>query len=286
MKVAYLIRAHHAPSLLERIVRRLAGDEVGFFVHVSRSAEGAVYDEMAARLADVDTVRWLPRRTCRYGGFSLVEATLSGIHAIVAEGADPGHTLLLSGQDYPLLGREAVEARLGAAEEQSFVHHYALPAPEWRHERGGLDRIERIHLERLRYRTRILRVPLLRRRFPEGFRPYGGSAFWALATPALAYVHRFVRENPPFVSFFRHTLIPDELFFQTILLNSPLRESVVNEELHYVDWRAGTVQPATLSMTDLEPMLASGKLFARKLDPADTELLDRLDEAALSIGRT
>jgi hypothetical protein len=280
MKVTYLIRAHHAPSLLERLVRRLADDDARAFIHVNRTTEASVYDEMVARLADVESVRWVPRVVCRYGGFSLVEATLAGIEAIVAEGGAPGHTLLLSGQDYPLRSRSEIEARLAAVGDSSYLHHYALPADEWRAEGGGLDRIERIHLERVRYRTRLLRVPLVRRKLPDGYRPYGGSAFWALSAPALEYVHRFVRENPSFVKFFRHTLIADELFFQTMLVNSPLRESLVNDELHYVDWRAGTMQPATLGADDLDRALGSGKLFARKFDPAASEILDRLDEAA------
>ena len=126
-------------------------------------------------------------------------------------------------------------------------------------------------------RTRLLRLPLIRRRFPQGYEPYGGSAFWALSAPALEYVHRFVRDNPSFVRFFRHVLIPDEIFFQTILLNSPLRDATLNEQLHYVDWSGGGAHPATLGAADVEPMLASGKLFARKFDPADTEVLDSLD---------
>jgi hypothetical protein len=280
MKVAYLIRAHHAPSLLERLVRRLTGDDAGVFIHVNRTTEDSVYDEMVSRLDDVASVRWVPRVVCRYGGFSLVEATLAGIDAIAGEGAAPAHTLLLSGQDYPLRARSEIEARLAAAGDSSYLHHYALPAEEWEGEGGGLDRIERIHLERVRYRTRLLKIPLVRRKLPDGYRPYGGSAFWALSAPAFAYVHRFVRENPGFVKFFRHTLIPDELFFQTMLVNSPLRESLVNEELHYVDWRAGTMQPATLGAGDLDRALGSGMLFARKFDPAATDLLDRLDEAA------
>jgi Core-2/I-Branching enzyme len=284
VKVAYLIRAHHAPSLLERLVRRLAGADVGVFIHVSRTAEEAVYDEMVGRLADVDGLRWLPRRTCRYGGFSLVEATLAGVDEIAAEGPAPGHTLLLSGQDYPLRAREEIEARLAEAGESSYVHHFALPSADWPDERGGLDRVERFHFERFRYRTRLLRLPLVKRRLPEGLRPYGGSAFWALSAPALEYVRRFVGENPGVVRFFRHVLIPDEIFFQTILLNSPLRESIRNEQLHYVDWSGGGAHPATLRAADVERALASGKLFARKFDASDTEALELVDAAALGAG--
>jgi hypothetical protein len=279
VKVAYLIRAHHAPTLLERLVRRLAGPEAGVFVHISRTAEDAVYEEMVARLSDVENVEWLPRRTCRYGGFSLVEATLAGLEAIHAAGA-PGHTLLLSGQDYPLRARAEIETFLERSGEQSFVHHFRLPSDDWRNEDGGLDRIRYVHFERARVRTRLLRLPAVRRRFPPGFDPYGGSAFWALSAPALEYVHRLVGENQSFVQFFRHVLIPDEIFFQTILLNSPLRDSIVNEQLHYVDWSGGGAHPATLRAGDVDRALASGKLFARKFDPGDTETLDLLDRAA------
>jgi hypothetical protein len=279
VKVAYLIRAHHAPNLLERLVRRLAGPDAGVFVHVNRAAEDAIYEEMVSRLRDVEGVEWLPRRICRYGGFSLVEATLAGLDSILAGGA-PGHTLLLSGQDYPLRPRAEVEALLERSGERSFVHHFRLPADDWREEAGGLDRIRYVHFERARVRTRLLRLPGVRRRFPPGYDAYGGSAFWALSAPALEYVHRFVRENPSFVRFFRHVLIPDEIFFQTILLNSPLRDSIVNEQLHYVDWSGGGAHPATLRAADVERALASGKPFARKFDPNDTEALDLLDKAA------
>jgi Core-2/I-Branching enzyme len=282
VKVAYLIRAHHAPRLLERLVRRLASPEAGVFVHVSRTAEHSVYEEMVSRVRDVDSVHWLPRKTCRYGGFSLVEATLAGLDAIAEHGQLPGHTLLLSGQDYPLRPRAEIETFLEGAGERSFLHHGAIPSSGWRPERGGLDRLQFFYFERVRYRTRLLRLPFVTRAFPEGLRPYGGSAFWALAAPAVDYVRRFVRENPRVMRFFRYTLIPDELFFQTVLLNSPLRDTIVNEELHFVDWSGGSVHPATLGEADVERMLASGKLFARKFDPRATGVLDRLDEAALA----
>ena len=282
VKVAYLIRAHHAPKLLERLIRRLVGPEAGVFVHVSLSAADTVYEEMVSRLDEVEGVHWLERRTCRYGGFSLVEASLAGLDAIAERGPLPGHTLLLSGQDYPLRPRTEVEAFLEQAGQQSFLHHGAIPSAAWRPERGGLDRVQHVYFERFRYRTRLLRLPFVTRRFPEGLWPYGGSAFWALSATAVDYVRRFVRDNPRVMRFFRHTLIPDELFFQTVLLNSPLRDTIVNEELHFVDWSGGSAHPATLGLADLDRVLASGKLFARKFDPADTEVLDQLDRAALA----
>jgi hypothetical protein len=151
-------------------------------------------------------------------------------------------------------------------------------------ERGGLDRFERWYSERLAYRTRMIPLPLPgRRRLPLGMTPYGGSAFWCLAREALAYVHRFVREHPDVAEFFEHTKIPDELFFQTVLMNSPLAPTIVNDDLHYVDWSGGGAHPATLTAEDFDKLRSSGKLFARKFDPgADPAILDLLDRELLA----
>jgi len=87
-----------------------------------------------------------------------------------------------------------------------------------------------------------------------------------------------VATNRSFVRFFRHVLIPDELFFQTIVMNSRFRDDVVNDTLHYVDWDADP-GPAILTVADVDRIETSGKLFARKFDVAvDSEVLDLLDE--------
>ena len=63
----------------------------------------------------------------------------------------------------------------------------------------------------------------LRRRLPLGLVPYGGGAYWCLHRAVVDYVHQFVGAYPEIVRFFEHVFVPDELFFQTIVLNSALR---------------------------------------------------------------
>jgi hypothetical protein len=281
--VAYLIRAHHAPAQLERLVRRLHTPRSRFYVHVNRRTDDAVYDEMVERLQDVERVSWLPRVSCYWGGFSLVQATLEGVRAVCEAPALPDHVVLLSGQDYPLRPAAQIEAFLEERKGKNFLPYWALPAEEWASERGGLDRVRWMYLERVRVKTRLLRLPIPRR-FPPGFRPFGGMAFWALTGGAVAYVGRFVRENPAVTRFFRFVKMPDELFFQTVLMNSPLRDTVENENLHYLDWSTPGAHPATFGKADLPKLLASDKLFARKFDTAvDAEILDVLDREALHV---
>ena len=147
--------------------------------------------------------------------------------------------VLLTGQDFPLKSNDEIKARLGRDRGLSFLSYFPVPDnDEWLPD-GGLDRIDRWYFW---IRGRRLQVPstrgqgrlgsvrtlisgvVPRRRFLPGLRPYGGSSYWCLSRDAVSFVHRYVRDHPEFVSFFRRVFIPDELFFQTILVNSELRK--------------------------------------------------------------
>ena len=155
------------------------------------------------------------------------------------------------------------------------MNWWPLPFEPWG-SRGGLERIEDWHA--ITYGRRHLALPL-RRKLPHGLAPFGGGAYWCFARPLVDYVQGFVAANPDYVRFFRHVLIPDEIFFQTLIMNSSLRETVVDDNLRYVDWSREPA-PAILEVSDLDRMLASGKLFARKFDETvDRDVLDRLDAA-------
>jgi hypothetical protein len=282
LRLAYLIRAHHRPAQLARLVRRLDNDGSSFYIHVSGHASADMYGAMRAGLRGAANVHWTPRVKTYYGGFSLLKATLVGLKEIGRMDSLPDYTILLSGQDYPLKPPDALNRFFELHSGKSVIHHFALPSERyWRDENGGLDRVRYWHFERINYGTRQLRIPLIRRSFPSGFRPYGGAALWALSAECLRYVLDFVAQNESFVRFFRHVFIPDEIFFQTIILNSPLGEAIVNEELHYVEWPGGA-RPATLGFEALPRVMASNKPFARKFDVGhDAEVLDVLDREVL-----
>jgi hypothetical protein len=277
MRIDYLIRAHTAPEQLARLVERLDDGDVRFYVHVNSLTDDAVFDAMRERLSGREHVVWLPRVACRWGGFSLLQATLVGIEAILASGDLPDHAVLLSGQDYPLKPPAEIRAHLAERQGRNLVHHFHLPAQEWAGEGGGLNRLRYPYFERFRYKTRLLRLPVPRR-LPAGLEPYGGMALWALTGETLAWLMRFLAERPGVLKFFRHTKMPDETFFQTVLLSSPLADTVDSELLHYLDWSTGSAHPATLRAADLPKLRASGMLFARKFDAElDSEILDLLD---------
>jgi hypothetical protein len=99
------------------------------------------------------------------------------------------------------------------------------------------------------------------------------------------YLREFVAASPGVVRFFRHVDVPDELFFQTVLCSSPLRERIVNDNLRFIDWRdPASGSPAVLTSADFPALQASPKLFARKFDAtADAGILDLIDRELLKV---
>jgi len=271
-RVAYVVLAHKNPGQVVRLLRRLASDNATFLVHVDRRASAVVEDGIRAGVDDLTGVLLLPRVTCYWGGFGMVRATLNGFTKLV-DGVAFDHAVLLSGQDYPLRSAAEIEGFFAAGDGRSFMTHAALPVEFW--PGGGLPRIEQLHL--VGRCALHLRLPW-RRRVPGDLDPFGGGSWICLSRSAVEHVTRFAREHPNVVRFFERVLHPDELFFQTILMNSSLADSVVDDHLRYIQWGDDPGSPDTLQAADLERVLASGKLFARKFDDTvDSSVLDLLD---------
>jgi hypothetical protein len=274
--LAYIVSAYKNLDQLARLAERLNTESSSVYIHVDKKADDAEYGRLVRTLAGRPAVHLLERHVCHWGGFGHVRATLKGIDALLASGSDFHHVVLLTGQDYPIKPLAEIERFFAEHRDSSFMAYNALPSESWS-PRGGLDRIEYRHW---RWRGPHVRLPW-KRRFPAGAAPYGGGAYWNLSRACVEHVARFVESRPDVVDFFRHVDIPDEVFFQTVLMNSELAGSVVNDNLRYIDWTRGAT-PALLEARDLPALRASPKLFARKFDVFhDGKILDLVDTELL-----
>jgi hypothetical protein len=103
-----------------------------------------------------------------------------------------------------------------------------------------------------------------------------------LSDEAVRTVLAFREERPDAHRFFKRVMIPDEIYLQTVLANSPLRERLVNEAVHHIEWIGGS-HPRTFVSGDFERLAGSGMPFARKFDvDVDDEILDVIDRELLS----
>jgi hypothetical protein len=281
--LAYLILAYKNLDQLVRLVKTLdTGDSV-FFVHLDKATDRASWADEIEALEELPSVRFVKPHRCRWGGFGLVDAILCGIGTALDSGVDWGHIVLLSGQDYPIKPVTRIEEFYADHPDESFVEYFPLPRADWAG--GGLARTQdwHLHLGNRQLRVRVSRLGLPRS-VPGGHRPFQGGANFALSAEAARYVRDFVADNPGYLRFFRHTNNPDESFFQTILLNSPLSAKVVNDDLRYEDWGQGGSHPVILRSGHLPALMRSHGLTARKFDSTvDAEILTLIDQEILGL---
>lgn len=283
MRIAYIISAFKQPEQLVRLILRLNTDTATFFIHIDRKSAQEVYDRALAGTLQLPNVTFLKRYRCYWGGFGHVQATMEGIKEIIKRNIQYDYVILLTGQDYPIKTNRQIQDFFDANRGRLFINHFALPTEEW--EGGGLQRVQLWHF---RWHHRHYAFPRnpegnLRRRFPRGFRVFGGSSYWCLTKECIEYIYQFLNLHPGFVKFFQYVDVPDEIFFQTIVMNSPYAQNVVNDDMRYIDWKCPEASsPGLLGKDDLRKLIASPKLFARKFDESvDSEILDLIDQEIL-----
>ena len=285
LRLAYIISAYQNPGQLLRLVRRISAPDHWVFIHYDLRSPAAEFAVLEKNLAGLANIKLLPRHSCRWGDFGHVRATLKGLAEIARQDFACDYAILLTGQDYPLCSDAGIRRRLAAAAGRSFMEATAWPIPNW--EKGrALRRISHYHVHLpvpnwLRRRgwppsRQHLRIPM-NRRVPGGLHPWFGSSYWYLHRNCLRQLWQHWQQSPGLERFFEHVLIPDECFFQTILMNSPLADSVERRTLTRVIWRPPW--PGVLTLADLPELLSEDYLFARKFSwPASQPLADRLDE--------
>jgi len=251
--IAYVISAYKLPAQLIRLVRALRYPRRAFYIHVDSRTPDAEHDTLTAALGSADDVEFLPRHPCRWGDFGHVRATLKGLDRLAASGRPFDYVALLTGQDYPIKPNAHLEQVLAASAGRSFMNFQPLPVEGL--ERAGYARLP---------------VPDL----PYGLHPYFGSGYWTLHRTAIEYVQSFLLDHPAYVPYFERVRIPDEMFFHTVLLNSPLRETIVNDDLRFIRWPG----PKVLTTAELGDLRHAPDLFARKFDETvDAAVLSAID---------
>ncbi len=296
MSIVYLVLAHGAPEQAARLVSRISDPQDTVIVHVDRKAELAPFTEAFARLpiAPILTRKRVP---VYWGGWGIVQATVIGMREALALPRAWSHLVLLSGADYPIRSVAETQAFFAAHEGESFLswsagdgHGYSdadrRGNATWRWT-GDLSRMLswQVSIRGRRWNFPSERVPYaLPRRLPRALpTPYQGSAWWNLTPEAVAYCVRSLRRHPSIAAHFRFVFAADENVFHMVLLSSPLRDTLVNEDLRFMHWDNNS--PPTIVLDDVPAMRASAKLFARKFDlAAAPEPLDELDRLASSGG--
>lgn len=269
MKFAYLILAHHKFNQLLDLINIMTSPDNFIFLHIDKKMnidpllKEELFKSNVFVCDDPVAISW--------GGFSQIIATMKLINMVYKNGIEVDYFHLLSGQDFPVKNNSYINSFFKENEGLSYMGFFSLPYDNWTHK--GMSRILlEWNIDDIGYYKSYKDVFLqnsmgLYRNLPGKIVFYGGSQWWSLHRQCVEYIREVCIDGNPIYDFYKKSLIPDEMLFQTILLNSEFRNVIVNDNLRYIDFVSGPEYPKILRLEDYNKLTSDNKyIFARKFD--------------------
>ena len=279
MKHAYLILAHNEFPVLKLLVGCLDDERNDIFVHFD--AKVSVLPELSTRKAGLHILQ--DRVDVRWGDFSVVQAE----YALFKAAYKPGeyeYYHLLSGVDLPIKSQDYIHTFCAANSGKEFIG-YTLKGitPE------VVRKVQRLHLFPKHFKganmaQRALRAGFIRLQEALGTKRNRGISFtkgsqWVSVTGEMAAL--FLEKEEWARKVFHHTFCSDEIIFQTLCWNSPLKENLYNTEsdgagcARCIGWREDH-QLYDWAAADYGALASSPALFARKFNSSDPAFLQKI----------
>lgn len=285
---AYLIIAHHHFDMLQNLIRTLDSENADFYIHINTSVKDIDLTAIC-ETAKKSRVHAYQKYRITWGADTQIHCELFLMEQAAKGNYDYYH--LLSGVDIPLRTGAQIEAFF-EAQEKSFLevkqekdlsgtlervrYYYPFQRLIGRQKAGRgalyalLDQLsyEYIKLQKLLKIDRTKNAP---------FAYCRGGNWFSVRHEIIAYA---LKNRRTILRYFGQSVTADELFLQSVVMSSPLADTVVRDNLRLVDWQRtehGGCSPHTFTMADWDMLMGSDRLFARKFDPAiDREIVDAM----------
>jgi hypothetical protein len=269
MKIAFFIAAYKLERQFEWLFKSIWNPDDIFLIHLSAAATDEYVRKVERITEGLSNVHFLPRMQIIWGGWSLVEMNLAAIRFFCGRHEDWRYFVNLSGQDYPMRPLDDFRALLERHDGTNFIEMKHIDTQPFHIRR-------RLHWYCVEHRGQLRRLPIPNVRAilaPVSW--YGG--FWCNFSREFCEWLNNDEMAGTFRRALRHTKIPDEFFFQSIIMKSPFARTVNVDPGRYLVFEHRASGPKTLTSQDMGQMLGSPAFFARKFDESvDAEVLSRL----------
>ena len=294
LQIAYFILVHRLPNQFKRLFHAIYAPEHHYIIHIDKRSSPSFHKEITDFLSEFQNVHIIKSEWVLWGGYSMVQAELSGMLFAVEKIISWDFFINLSGQDFPLRSQSYISTFLWEHIDSNFIQiaDQKITRPE------TMNRIENYFEESENW---FIGAPYARN-YMENIIPYIGGQ-WMILTRNCC---EFLCTNPEvrqFEDYYTNTLIPDEWFFQTVLMNTSWKWKLVYDDKRAIIWipdigtelsgknftenettdliKSGKIKlrPKTLTKDDFPFIEKSDALFARKFDESvDSDILDRIEK--------
>jgi hypothetical protein len=281
-EIAYILLCHKDVDAIAAKATSLTAKGDCVAIHFDANAPKPQFEKLRTALAGNDRVVFARRKSCGWGEWSLVDATLSGARAAIGAFPRATHFYLISGDCMPIKTAEYARDFLDE-HDSDFIESFDFFASDWI--KTGMREERLIYRHWFNERTQPRRFYAtyqaqkrlgLTRAIPRDLRIMIGSQWWCLRRRTIEAILDFIARRPDVMRFFRTTWIPDETFFQTLvhhLVPQSEIESRTPTFLMFSDYG----MPVTFYNDHYDMLTAQDALFARKISPEARDLKDRLD---------
>jgi len=288
MKHGVLILAHQYPNHLTDLINSFDQDFY-FYIHLDKKSKFTRADIAALKkILRVELV--LQELRVRWGGINHLKSILLLVKEALKRG-DLDYFHVFSGQDYLIKPVSEIKKAF-QSNPVDYMDYFEVLNSKWESE--WLKRLSyygfyEIFNSRSFLGNKIINaIIVLQKRLGfsrtlPGIKLYGGNGWWSLSRTSVEYVINYTAHNPSLLKRLRFTFCADEIYFQSILMNSPLKDKIVNNNLRFIDWtlRNGNF-PANLDESDFYLLADSDKMFARKFEfPISAKLKQLIKEKLL-----
>ena len=259
-----------------------------FFIHIDKKS-GDFSQQMLEKSCSDSSIYFVERMPVYWGGYSQITCTMRLLEAATREGYDYYH--LLSGADFPIKRKDYILSYFEQHPKYQYVHFerpvvqdkwvYRLRYHSFFQDTNHkfLQQVDRVirRTERAFGYSRLKNNPIKEFQY--------GSQWFSITHAFAVYI---LKQRSWIDDTFKNCRCGDELFVQTLLVNSPFKNEVVPYAfdnnymacLRAVDWHRGDRKnghPYVWKTEDYEYLIQSPCLFARKFDlNVDANIIDLL----------
>lgn len=271
IKIAYLILVHRFPNQFKRMFTAIYDSANYYLINIDKKSSNEIFNEIESFLSVYPNVSIIKSENITWGGYSMVQAELDGIKFLLDIEKDWDYFINLSGQDYPLRSQKVIRKFLSNNYGNSYlkISEQKLFRPE------TMNRLENYFVES---EDKVSMVSK-NRKYLEDVVPYIGGQWMILTRNCCEFICNN-SEVQKFEDYYINTLIPDESFFQTVLMNTSFTGILINDDKRAIIWIPDgdiKLRPKTFTNDDYNFLKYGENLFARKFDDnIDPNIINKL----------
>lgn len=268
---AIIITAYKDFDYLGYLINSLDDEEIYIFIRVDSQVEDKSNIEL---LKHNNRIHVISTRKVIWGSIEHLNAILDLIRIAKSTGLDFNYYHIITGQDFMWKSLDDFKNYFSNDNKHNYISvNKADKSNEFRYKyyyRNDLVNYKkRIGNLFTKFCYMIQKIFLIHKRIPNNFVIYKGLVYVSITLDFTNYILNYIesKEGNDFMKFLKWSFIPEEFFFQTLIMNSSFKNTVVNNNKRFILWeeKHGT-QPGILDIDDFEPIRKSDSFFIRKIN--------------------